>query len=776
MKTKNTFVEFDKIIHLLEQECHCELGKILARNLAPLTDIEAINYKLEIISEFQDLATSEIALHDICDLNSLFTEFIYEIFNFEECRQIYFNISAGNRILHKIKVFENKEKINELVHELSFLQELEDSYNRIFSSDGEVQDSASAKLAAIRRRKISLRRNITTEISKKIEYFDKEKFLFDKISTQRNGRFVIPVKENSVAFIPGIVHGKSAGKASVYIEPQEVVVLNNEMDLLHSDEKQEIYRILKEFSGEIKEEKDTIIRNTKVLQKLDFYRAAGSLSRKFESTKPEILPEPYIKLAQARHPILINTLGAADKVIPFDLELGKDFNILLISGPNTGGKTVTLKSVGILTMMALSGLPIPADENSKIGIFTEFYSDIGDDQSLEDALSTFSSHIGNIKAMLRAKSNKALVLIDEIGAATDPEQGSALAQAILETLAQKNVIGVITTHYTSLKIFAEKNEKCRNAAMHFDHNKHIPTYKFKLGMPGNSFAIEIASGLGLAEKLISRAKELTGNQSVELTEILKKMSKEKIELGRQSYQFKLKTALLNKKVIELEEKLRLVEADAKLQKKLSLKKTGEYLSGLQIELNSEISELKKADRKQRKNLLESQLKKISGMNSELRNQEDALFSDQKIPVRVPELGMNVWVKDLEAEGEIIEIFRDSVKIDMNGISFKVASKNIFELKKVKKKATSKKISAPRPKIRQELKILGKTFDEAKPLIDIFLDDAVLSGLNKVRIVHGKGTGALRSKVRSYLRKTKKEFYTPVPEAGGDGVTVVSLEE
>lgn len=776
MKNPNTFVEFDKIVCFTENECHSDLGRVLARKLTPLTDINKINYKLDIVSEFQDLTSSVINLYDVSDLSALFTDFIYEIFNFEECRKIIFNISAGNRILKNIEVFEEKEKINELVHELTSLTDLEDSYNRIFSSDGEIQDSASSKLAGIRRRKISLRRNISSEISKKIDYYDKEKFLFDKISTQRNGRFVIPVKENSVAFIPGIVHGKSSGKASVYIEPQEVVVLNNEMDMLHSDEKQEIYRILKEFSTEIKDEKDTIVRNTEVLQKIDFYQAAGSLARKFKSSKPGITAKPYIKLVQALHPILINSLGAVDKVIPFDLELGNEFNILLISGPNTGGKTVTLKSVGILTMMALSGLPIPADESSKIGIFTEFYSDIGDDQSLEDALSTFSSHIGNIKAMLKAKSNFALVLIDEIGAATDPEQGSALAQAILETLAEKNVIGVITTHYTSLKIFAEQNEKCRNAAMHFDHKKHLPTFKFKLGMPGNSFAIEIAAGLGLDDKLINRAKELTGNQSVELTEILKKMSKEKIELGRQSYQFKLKTALLKQKIDEFEEKISLAEAESKLQKKRSLKETREYLSVLQKELNTDISELKKADRKKRKNLLEDKLQKISTMNSELGIQEDELSSEEKIRVTEPELGKIVWVKDLETEGEIIEIFKESVKIDMNGISFKVSSKNLYEVKKVRSKVKSKKISTPKPEIRQELKILGKTFDEAKPLIELFLDDAVLSGLNKVRIVHGKGTGALRSKVRSYLRKTKKEFYTPVPEAGGDGVTVVNLED
>jgi DNA mismatch repair protein MutS2 len=460
--------------------------------------------------------------------------------------------------------------------------------------------------------------------------------------------------------------------------------------------------------------------------------------------------------------------------------LGKEYKILLISGPNTGGKTVTLKSIGLLTLMALSGLPIPAREESKIGMFTDILADIGDNQSLENSLSTFSSHITNIRQMLETGTGSSLILIDEIGAATDPEQGAGLGQAILEELARKKVTGVITTHYTALKIYAETHPLCRNASMEFDPRRHVPTYGFKEGLPGHSFAIEVASELGLQKSLIKRAKELAGNQNVELTEILKKLTIEKNQLGHQNYLYKLKTSLLDQKINEHQEKLDKIAKESKDIKKRSIREARDYLITLQNELRSEIKSIEKNPEPVKKKALKKVLKKTSELQSEIKEQEEELTDNVLVPVSDPQVGMKVWVKEFDDQGEIIEIKKDKVKIDINGFIFSTDLSRIFELDQNKKKPELQKkaYSIPKKQAKLELKLLGLRFEEALPELDSFIDDAWLSGLDFVRIVHGKGTGALRSKVRQYLKQNEKikEFHTPPPVAGGDGVTVAVLKD
>ncbi|HHE38566.1 MAG TPA: endonuclease MutS2, partial [Candidatus Cloacimonetes bacterium] len=549
-------LEYTKIKELLVQECQSEPGKTVASKLQPLINKKEIDHKLKLTSEIQECLKNRIYFNfeNVSDVVGLLRNFHHQTYNFEEFRKIYFNISAANTLKKRIEKLEDYQNFYRIVEDILILSELEKRFNEIYFTDGEIKDSASSQLFSIRKRKKEMRKRIVSSLNEKIEDFASSNFLFDKVVTQRDGRFVIPVKEGSISFVKGIVHGKSASKSSVYMEPEEVVGLNNDIHILESEEKQEIFRILKKFSDDIQHSKKDILKNTEIVKQIDFYFASARFAIRLKAEKPKIAEKPYLNLIEARHPLLIESYDDYKKVIPFSLELGKDFKLLLISGPNTGGKTVTLKTVGLLTLMALSGLLIPAKTDSTIGIFPEVFADIGDNQSLENAMSTFSSHMKNIEGMVSKGNSNSLVLIDEIGASTDPEQGSALAQAILEKLVEKNVAGVITTHYTALKVFAEKTRGCMNAAMQFDPEKHLPTYQFKLGLPGNSFAIEVAAKLGLDEKLIKRAKELTGNQNVELTELLKKMGEEKAELARKNYQFSLKTSLLDQKISEHQDK------------------------------------------------------------------------------------------------------------------------------------------------------------------------------------------------------------------------------
>ncbi|MCF7858307.1 MAG: endonuclease MutS2 [Candidatus Cloacimonetes bacterium] len=777
-----TQLEYNKVKDILALECHSSLGKRRALSLEPKQDVAEIEYDQNLILELQLLLKKGISYNfeNISELEELIKTNKHQTFNFEEFQKIYYNVSIANLIKNDSKEQKDLREYFRFVNKIFLLAEIESRFQQIFESDGEIKDSASSKLTSIRKKKKQVRKNLTNKLSKKVETLSANNFLYDNIITQRDGRYVIPIKEASATFVSGIVHGRSASKASIFMEPEEIVGLNNDLELVNSEEKQEIFRIFKEFTQLITSHKNELISVTKYLQELDYFFAAARFAIRLKAEKPILTDKQQIKLSNARHPLLIIALNKIDDVIPFDMELGYDYNLLLISGPNTGGKTVTLKTVGLLTLMARSGLPIPADQNSVIGSFDSVFADIGDSQSLENALSTFSSHIKNIREMTDNVDSKNLVLIDEIGAATDPEQGSALAQAILEYLAEANVVGVISTHYTSLKVFAEKHDKCINAAMQFDPDKHIPTYQFKLGLPGNSFAIEVALKLGLQKELIERAKKLTGKQNIELTDLIKKMSEEKKSLSRQLYEFELKTALLNKKISEYHDKIEMMEKEKKDVKKKSIRDARDFLTSMQKEINNEINDIKKSNKEERKKKLEVSFDKVTKLNHKFSTIEDGLLQNTHKLIKQAKVGMTVWLKDMEMIGEITEISGKKAKVDLDGIVLTTSISKLYQVNesKLKKSDLKKKITLPKGDAKLELNILGHSFEEALPKIETFIDNAIVSGLPMIRIVHGKGTGALRAKVRNHLHSNKliEEFFSPSPEAGGSGVTVVKIKE
>jgi DNA mismatch repair protein MutS2 len=777
-------LEFTKICDLISVECHSDMGKMLALELQPLLVKKDILYKLGIISELQELLIEGInpSLEDLRPLGDVFLEFRGQTFDFEEFRIIYETTKIANGLFERKEEFSNRKKFFELISSLKSFPFIITKFVQIFDAEGEVQDSASPALKQIRKQQRFLRDDIIKTLNRKLQDSQFEKFIQEKIITQRDNRYVIPVKESNVAFVPGIVQGHSSSRSSVYMEPQEVVGMNNQLNLLFDEEKREIFRIMKEFTADILPFEDDLINNTRILQKVDFYFACGRFSNQMKAKEPHIIEEPRIHLLEARHPLLISRLKNFNEVIPFEMELGKDFRVLILSGPNTGGKTVTLKSVGLLSMMALSGLPIPADEDSEIGIFKHIFADIGDDQSLENALSTFSSHVTKIKNMLENADSQSLVLIDEIGAATDPEQGSALGQAILENLLEMQIIGIITTHYTALKVFAEHHDDCTNAAMQFDANRHLPTYHFQLGLPGDSFAIEVASALGLDDKLIERAKYLAGSQNVEFTELLKKMVEQKKDLSRIEYKHQLQMKLLEGKVTEYEKKLAGIDLEQKEIRKRSLSEAKEYILSLQKELNNEMDSIRVLEKDERKHKTDELIHKNLESLQEINKEQDELNPERRVKIKQLTEGQKVLLEDFDAIVTVIEIDKDDVIVDMNGIRFKTKKDRLYKADtKLDKSDTQVHIVSKPARVEYksatfELKILGNTFDEAQPKIDEFIDSALQAGLHKLRIVHGKGTGALRTKVRSYLKRHKHvmEINTPPSEAGGDGVTVVTI--
>ncbi|MCB5295153.1 MAG: Smr/MutS family protein, partial [Candidatus Cloacimonetes bacterium] len=576
---------------------------------------------------------------------------------------------------------------------------------------------------------------------------------------------------------------RSGSRSTVFIEPAQIVPMNNEMQLLKEEEKREIHRILSEFSRSIRERSRELLRNQENLARLDYLFAAGSLCNSIRAKVPIMQEEPVLQLVSARHPLLIlkkiheEGESGFHKVIPFNLNLGQDYNILILSGPNTGGKTVLMKAAGLITLMAMSGYPVPVDEDSRIGCFGKVLADIGDDQSIENALSTFSSHLDKIGRMVSEAGSDSLILIDEIGAATDPQQGSALAQAILERLTESGVKGIVTTHYTALKVFAESHPRCVNASMQFDMNALTPTYHFQIGIPGDSFAIEVAASLGIDGALIDRARKLAGSQNLEFSNLIKRLQEQKKELGQATYQYELKTRNLESRISEIENREKEWQAELKARRQKHLREMQGELIDLQKMYHRELSELRSLDKEERRKLSERKLQDIASQSDQLSQELRKTFSEGKQQLEQPKPGMRVWLADFEAVAVILEINGKQATVDMNGISFKTKLSNLYrpgkeESPAVVPFATSRAV----PKVQRELKLLGLTFDEAMPLIDEFLDNAALSGFETLRIVHGKGTGALRAKVRDYLSRKKnvKSIETPPMFEGGSGVTVVKL--
>lgn len=782
-----TDLQFDLLIAQIQKRCHSDLGRDWALKLKILDSTYEMEDSQRRINQFM-LALEgglDFSFEDLSDISGLLEEESYLVYDWEEFKELASNAYLACVIREKAEHFDELNLAKKLIVKLRAIPEIMQGFNRIFTPEGEVSDNASPELKQIRKQLFQLKGRIQRQMQDLLDDKSLQNMLQDRFVTQRDSRYVLPIKEASAPAVSGIVLARSASKNTVFIEPAQIVPLNNEMQLLKEDEKREVHRILSEFSLFIRSKKKELVQNQKMLSQLDYLYALARLGLILKLKVPKMVAEPRLSINGGRHPLLILRKVGEDKlrgyqeVIPFNLELGKDYNLLLLSGPNTGGKTVLMKAVGIITLMALSGLPIPADEDSEIGHFTGVYADIGDDQSIENALSTFSSHLDKIGKMMAKADEKSLVLIDEIGAATDPQQGSALAQAILERLAELKTKGIITTHYTALKVFGEQHPNCINASMQFDLKSLLPTYHFQPGLPGDSFAIEVAASLGIDEALIKRAKELSGSQNLEFGQLLKKMQEERKALSREVYQYELKSRNLEHKLKELEDREELWEKELKERRKKHLKEMQDELVSFQKLYNKEISEVKELDKAERKRLSERKLHNISQHAAELKEEIMQISGESKRPLKKAVVGEKVWVPEFDGDGTITEVKGESITVDINGILYKTRLKKLYQSGKSAAKPSKENVQLKTEAtavFRTELMLLGMTFDEAMPLIDEFLANAVLGGYSVLRIVHGKGTGALRMKVRSYLKKQSivKSIETPPAFEGGDGATIVRL--
>ena len=644
--------------------------------------------------------------------------------------------------------------------------------NNIFScisDEHTIDDNASSNLKSIRQ---SIKKT-NQEIKNKLNSLLHSKYLQEPIITVRNDRFVLPVKNEYRSEIKGLIHDISSSGSTIFVEPLSVFELNNKINEFKKEEIIEIEKILQKLSSLFFEIYNELENNYNLITLLDFIFAKAKYSKSINGTEPIINDKKQINLIRAKHPLLDNK-----KAVPISINLGIDFSCLLITGPNTGGKTVTLKTVGLLSIMAMSGLHIPASENSSIYVFDNIFADIGDEQSIEASLSTFSSHISNIVEIINTSTPESLVLVDELGSGTDPIEGSSLAISILENLRNKNILTIATTHYPELKKYALVTENIENASCEFDLETLSPTYKLLIGVPGKSNAFAISKKLGLSEEILEYAKTLIDSDVVNIETLLKSIYDDKAFIEKE------KEIIMQKseKITSLENTLLDEKEQLSNKKKEIIEKAKSEAQSLLLETKQEANEIiskisKTSDSKLQNKLRKDLNEKISLLNSVQDDDNKNLIDKNQI-----EIGLDVLVKPLNQIGTIVSLPNKSNKVTIQignmKTNFDINSLELVKQNKKENNIAVKKNSAFSPKqVSTEINIIGYNVEESLPIVDKFLDDAFISKLETVRIVHGKGSGILGKGIQNYLKKHPhvKSFRYGTFGEGEMGVTVVTLK-
>lgn len=663
------------------------------------------------------------------------------------------------------------------------LEHLAREINRCILSEDEIADDASATLKDIRRNMKATNGKVHEVLNGIVTRQTNQAMLQDAIVTMRNGRYCIPVKSEYKGQFPGMVHDQSSTGSTFFIEPMAVVNLNNELKELAAKEAMEIEKILARLSEQVAQSKDALESNVEVLTKLDFIFAKASFAKSYDGTQPELNTDGYTNLKQARHPLL-----ERHSVVPVDIRLGEAYTMLIITGPNTGGKTVSLKTLGLLTLMGQSGLHIPAFQGSTLAVFEDVFADIGDEQSIEQNLSTFSSHMTNVVYILKHASSRCLVLFDELGGGTDPVEGSALAISILNDLHNRDIRCMATTHYSELKTFAMTTPGIENACCEFDVETLSPTYHLLIGIPGKSNAFAIAKKLGMADHVIESAKSQIDSSTVDMEALLADLEKSKRTIEQEQAEIaankeeiqKLKDRLASKNehieqrkqdiLRNAREEAREILEDAKAFADESIRKYNNWEKKPQTANNKDMEKA----RGELRDKLKSVNSKLEYKTSNRKSKAKASDFHLGDSVHVISLNLDGTVRSLpNQKGELtvqMGILQSTVKISDVEI--------IKEEKQSKQQKTAQyRASVNKAKnIKPEINLLGMTVDEAIMELDKYLDDACLSHLNQVRIVHGKGTGALRKGVHEYLKRQKyvKSFRLGEFGEGDAGVTIVEL--
>lgn len=784
-------LEYYRIIDMLEAFATSSIGKNKCRQLRPLdnlTEIETMQQETaDALSRiYQKGSLSFSGVKDVRgSLKRLEVGSTLGIGELLAIRSLLENASRAKAYSRRETENEHTDSLDNMFELIEPLSPLATEIGRCILSEDEISDDASTGLRQVRRSMKLTNDKIHTQLSSFVSG-NSRTYLQDAVVTMRNGRYCIPVKAEYKSQVPGMIHDQSSTGSTIFVEPMTIVRLNNEMRELEIQEQKEIEMILSNLSQLAAENLDAIFDDVKLLSELDFIFARAQLAKSQNATEPRFNRDKIIDIKKARHPLIDK-----HKVVPIDIRIGETFDLLIVTGPNTGGKTVSLKTVGLLTLMGQSGLHIPAFDNSRLSVFREVYADIGDEQSIEQSLSTFSSHMTNVVRFMETADSDSLVLFDELGAGTDPTEGAALAIAILSTLHERGIRAMATTHYSELKVYALSTPGVENASCEFDVETLRPTYRLLIGVPGKSNAFAISQKLGLPLSIIERAKEQISQEDETFEDVLSNLeeSRKTIESEREellSYKEEIKTLKeqLEEKQDKLDQRKERIIAEANEEAHRILREAKDYADQTMRIFNKAGKDSMSA-------------KELEKHRSDLRKKMDK--AGKKVALKTPQkqkstlrpqdlsLGDSVKVMSLNVKGTVsskpdskgmlfvqMGILRSKVHIsDLQLIDEPVITGPALSRTGAGKIKMNKSAS-----VRTEINLLGKTVDEAVSELDKYLDDAYLAHLSSVRIVHGKGTGALRKGVHNYLKRLKyvQDFHLAEFGEGDAGVTIVEFKK
>ncbi|SFE69145.1 endonuclease MutS2 [Alteribacillus iranensis] len=777
-------LEYDKMKEQLKAHAASSLGLKKIDQLAPYTEYKTVKRELDRTQEGAKVLRlkGKAPLGGIRNITPHIKRAqIGGMLNAGELLEIADTLYAGRRLKSFIEGMIEDEielpLLGEMVSYIVPLQEIERAIKQCIDDHGEIMDSASHTLRNIRQQIRTSEAEVRSKLEQLIRSTGQQKKLSDAIVTIRNDRYVIPVKQEYRSSFGGIVHDQSASGATLFIEPQSVVNINNALREARVKERKEIERILEELSEHVAGHTDELSINVDYLGELDFLFTKAYYAEEQKAVPPRLNDESRFRFKQARHP-LINE----EEVVPIDVELGDVFSSLIITGPNTGGKTVTLKTVGLLTLMVQSGLYIPADEDSEAAVFKNVFADIGDEQSIEQNLSTFSSHMTNIVDILKKVDNESLVLFDEIGAGTDPTEGAALAISILDDVYERGAKIVATTHYSELKGYAYNREGVMNASVEFDVDTLRPTYRLLIGVPGRSNAFAISRRLGLEEKIIQSAEAEINTESRQIENMITSLDEKRREAEQEmevSKDIRQQAEQLHR---ELDQKLKELEQNKQNILKQAEEKAEAELEKARKEAEEIISDLRQLQ-KEGRSIKEHQLidakKRMETASPELTKRQQAI-KKQAEKNRTFAPGDDVKVTSFGQKGQVLKKISDSeYQVQLGIMKVNVKAEDMVKIKEEPVKQPSRPITSvsSKPAVKPELDLRGVRYEDAMRQVEKYLDDAVLAGYPQVHIIHGKGTGALRKGVKELLKKhpSVKETRDGGMNEGGLGNTVARLK-
>ncbi len=781
-------LEFDKIIAQTQKHCKGQRARDILAKPRIFNQLERVNRMLDEVQEVKTMSSlgKPLSIRPYYNIDQplFWLKKIDSVLEIESIIQIYDYVWAIYELDKEFKVPSarvNYPSIHEILLQVNFDITLIKAYQKIFNEENEIKDDASPELKLISKQIKSMERELNRSFEKQMTAFANMGYLKDSKETLRNGRRVLSVSSEHKRKIKGIIHDESATGRTVYIEPEEILYLNNNLFELEAQRRHEIRKIIKEFCNKLRPFCEEFDMWQKIIVRLDIINAKAKMASKYNGNKPELTDEIGLDLKQAYHPYLVLLHQEQDKkVIPFSVKLDKEERILVISGPNAGGKSVTMKAVGLMCLMLQSGMLIPISPDSKFGLFSHILVDIGDQQSMEDDLSTYSSRLKNMQMFLQKAGKKSLFLIDEFGSGTDPALGGAIAEAILLELKNKKCLGVITTHYSNIKMYAYENKELLNGAMEFNKEKLAPTYRLAVGKPGSSFAYEIARGVGLPDRVLKNAQKNAGIGAKELDELLNELQEEKRVYEKRLAENELEKLQLQKLINSYQTAFGDLEFK---RKKLKMEKKEIKLNELnsaKAELDQMIKELKKEKRLEE---LEKKVEKIKVQKQEVVEnitelKEEIYYNDDFDPATL-KVGDFVKMRTGGETGEILSIAKKKAKISMGFMQVDVALRDLVPAKtpiELRSKSVNMETKANPLQLESKLDIRGYMPSDAIDTVQEFVDNALMSNLSTLKIVHGKGTGVLRKVILKKLKEYKdiKSITHPKDEFGGMGVTYVEF--